>query len=108
MARLLSAPVYPKKVVEAEKLTERASTDGVHSTGLEVHQDGAGHVAAAGSGVVVHENALQLKVGVKVGPGGPCLLEVTCQNLAPIWLVPPRACGPTRVGSTGKEDRQTY
>ena len=59
------------KVVGAEELTEWAGTDGVHGTGLEVHQDGAGHVATAGGLVVVHVDALQLEVGVTVvGAGG--------------------------------------
>ena len=39
-------------------------------TRLQVHQDGAGHVAAASSLVVVHVGALQLQVGVTaVGAG---------------------------------------
>merc|ERR1711908_187997 len=59
------------EVVGAEKLTEGAGTDGVHGTRLEVHQDGAGHVAAAGGLVVVHVDALELEVGVTVvGTGG--------------------------------------
>merc|ERR1712057_26935 len=59
------------KVVRAEELTEGTSTDRVHGTGLEVHEDGTGHVAAAGGLVVVHVDALQLEVGVTVvGTGG--------------------------------------
>merc|ERR1719267_262364 len=54
------------EVVRAEELTEWAGTDGVHGTRLEVHEDGAGHVAATGSLVVVHVDALQLEVGVTV------------------------------------------
>merc|ERR1711959_698708 len=51
------------KVVGAEELTEGAGADGVHGAGLQVHQDGTGHVAASGGLVVVHVDALQLKVG---------------------------------------------
>merc|ERR1712028_301743 len=59
------------EVIGAEDLTVGAGTDGVHGTGLQVHQHGTGHVAAAGSLVVVHVDALQLKVGVTVvGTGG--------------------------------------
>merc|ERR1719331_2066735 len=54
------------EVIGAEELTEGTSTDGVHGTGLEVHEDGAGHVAAASGLVVVHVDALQLEVGVTV------------------------------------------
>merc|ERR1711970_1376613 len=54
------------KVVGAEELTEGAGTHGVHGTRLEIHQDGTGHVATAGGLVVVHVDALQLKVGVTV------------------------------------------
>merc|ERR1712100_682433 len=54
------------EVVWAEELTEWASADRVHGTRLEVHEDGAGHIAATGSLVVVHVDALQLEVGVTV------------------------------------------
>merc|ERR1719389_878395 len=59
-----SAGLAKDKVVGAEELTERSGTDGIHGTGLEVHQDGAGHVAASGCLVVVHVDALELQVGV--------------------------------------------
>mmetsp|Transcript_16305 Transcript_16305/g.45255 ORF Transcript_16305/g.45255 Transcript_16305/m.45255 type:complete len:405 (-) Transcript_16305:70-1284(-) len=52
------------EVVRAEKLTERTSADAVHGAGLEVHEDGAGHVAAAGGLVEVHIDSLQLKVRI--------------------------------------------
>merc|ERR1711885_72970 len=54
------------EVVRAEELTEWAGTDGVHGTRLEVHEDGAGHIATAGGLIVVHVDALQLEVGVTV------------------------------------------
>merc|ERR1711981_1448833 len=57
-------------VVGAEELTERTGADGVHGARLQVHQDGAGHVATAGGLVVVHVDALQLEVRVAmVGSG---------------------------------------
>ncbi len=52
------------KVVRAEELAKGASTDGIHGTGLQVHQDGAGHVAAARRLVEVDVDALQLQVRV--------------------------------------------
>merc|ERR1712164_126383 len=54
------------EVVRAEELTERTGTDGIHGTRLKVHEDGAGHIAATSGLVVVHVDALQLKVGVTV------------------------------------------
>eukprot|EP00962_Isochrysis_galbana_P009216 scaffold2575_cov101-Isochrysis_galbana.AAC.1 len=59
------------KVVRAEDLAKGARADRVHGARLEVHQDGAGHVAAARRLVVVHVDALQLEVRVAVvGAGG--------------------------------------
>ena len=59
------------EVVRAEELTEGTGTDGVHGARLQVHEDSAGHVAAASGLVEVHIDALQLKVGVTmVGTGG--------------------------------------
>merc|ERR1711977_248454 len=58
-------------VVTGAGLAEGASTDGVHGARLEVHEGGAGHVAAAGGLVVVDVDTLQLEVGVTVvGTGG--------------------------------------
>eukprot|EP00976_Prorocentrum_cordatum_P097067 1190848-Prorocentrum_minimum.AAC.1 len=59
------------EVVRAEDLTIGAGADGVHGTGLKIHQDTAGHIATAGGLVEVHVDALQLQVGVAVvGAGG--------------------------------------
>ena len=59
------------EVVGAEDLAVGTRADGVHGSGLEVHEDTTGHVAAAGSLVEVHIDALQLEVGVTVvGTGG--------------------------------------
>ena len=38
----------------------------VHGAGLQIHEDGAGHVAAASGLVVVNVDALQLEVRVTV------------------------------------------
>merc|ERR1711907_523517 len=66
-----STSLAEDKVVWAEELTEWASTDGVHGTGLEVHEDSAGYVAAACCLVVVDVDALELEIGVAmVGTGG--------------------------------------
>ena len=59
------------EVVGAEELAEGTGADGVHGSGLEVHEDSPGHVAAAGRFVEVHVDALQLEVGITVvGAGG--------------------------------------
>merc|ERR1719421_2444382 len=58
------------EVVGAEDLTVWASTDGVHGTGLQIHQHRTRHVAATGGLIHVHVDALQLQVGVTmVGTG---------------------------------------
>merc|ERR1740138_978390 len=54
------------EVVGAEKLTEGAGTDGVHSSGLEIHKDGAGNVTATGGFVVVDVDTFELEIGVTV------------------------------------------
>merc|ERR1719327_2003309 len=41
------ASLSEDKVVGAEELTEGAGTDGVHGTGLQIHEDGAGDIATA-------------------------------------------------------------
>merc|ERR1719272_1429605 len=54
------------EVVGAEKLSERSSTDGIHGAGLEIREDGAGDVTAAGSLVVIDVDPLELEVGVSM------------------------------------------
>ncbi len=54
------------EVVGAEELSEWPSADRVHGAGLEIHEDGARDVAAAGGLVEVDVDALQLEVGVAV------------------------------------------
>ena len=70
------------EVVGAEDLAEGAGADGVHGAGLEVHQDGAGDVAAAGGLVVVHVDALELQVDVAVvgARRGRCRARTTCSE----------------------------
>jgi len=59
------------EVVRSEELTERSGTDGIHGSGLKVHEDGAGDVASAGGLIVVDIDAFELEVGVShVGTGG--------------------------------------
>ena len=54
------------EVVGSEELSEGSSADGIHSTGLEVHQDGSGDIAATSGFVVVDINSFKLKIGVTV------------------------------------------
>ena len=69
-----SHPVAPvASLARAEDLAEGARADGVHSAGLEGHQNVAGHVAVAGRLEEEHGDALELEVGVAVvGAGGAC------------------------------------
>ena len=61
-----SSGLTEDKVIRAEELTERTSTDGIHGTGLKIHKNGTGHIAATGGFVEVNVDALQLKIGVTV------------------------------------------
>jgi hypothetical protein len=59
------------EVVGSEQLTEGSSSHRVHGTGLEIHENGSGHVSAASGFVEVNVDSLELKVGVAVvGTGG--------------------------------------
>mmetsp|Transcript_8203 Transcript_8203/g.9920 ORF Transcript_8203/g.9920 Transcript_8203/m.9920 type:complete len:266 (+) Transcript_8203:767-1564(+) len=64
------ASLAEDEVVGAEELAEGTGADGVHGAGLEIHEDGAGHVAATGGFVVVNVDALELEVGVTVVGAG--------------------------------------
>jgi hypothetical protein len=58
------------EVVRTEDLTIGASADGVHGSGLKVHEDGTGDIASASGLIEVHVDALQLEVRVTlVGSG---------------------------------------
>ena len=54
------------KVVRTEELTEGASAHRVHGARLKIHEDRTRDIAAAGSLVVVHVDALELQVRVTV------------------------------------------
>jgi hypothetical protein len=54
------------KVVGSEQLTEGTSSDGVHSSGLEIHKDSSGDITTTSGLVEVHIDPLQLEVGVSV------------------------------------------
>ena len=45
--KLTGTSLAKHEVVGAEELAEGAGTDRVHGSGLQVHQDSAGHVASA-------------------------------------------------------------
>ena len=63
---ITSSSLTKHEVVRAEELSKGASTDGVHGTGLKIHQDSTRNIAAASGLVKVHVDALQLEVGVSV------------------------------------------
>jgi proteasome assembly chaperone (PAC2) family protein len=65
-----STSLTEDEVVGSEELTEGTSTDGVHGSGLEVHQHRAGHLAAASRLVVLDVDALQLQVAVTARGAG--------------------------------------
>ena len=52
------------EVVRSEELTERTSSDGVHGSRLEIHEDSSWHVSAASCLVVVDVDSLELEVRV--------------------------------------------
>jgi len=58
------------EVVRAEDLTERARSDGVHGTRLQVYEDGSWHVLAASGLVVVDVDSLELQIAVAMVRSG--------------------------------------
>ena len=54
------------KVVWSEELTERSSSNGVHGSWLEIHEDGSWDISTTGGLVEVHINSLELEIGVTV------------------------------------------
>jgi hypothetical protein len=58
------------EVIGAEQLSKGAGTDGVHGSGLEIHEDSSGNISATGGFVEVHVDSLQLKIGVSVVGSG--------------------------------------
>ena len=54
------------EVVGSEELTERSGSDGVHGSGLEIHEDGSGDVTATSGFVGVDVDSLELEIRVTV------------------------------------------
>merc|ERR1712195_16540 len=54
------------EVIGSEELTKRSGTDGVHGSGLEIHEDGSGDVTSTGGFVVIDVDSLELEIGVTV------------------------------------------
>jgi hypothetical protein len=54
------------EVVWSEELTEWSSSDGVHGSWLEIHEDGSWDVSSTGGFVVVDVDSLKLEVRVTV------------------------------------------
>ena len=54
------------EVVWSEELTEWSSSDGVHGSWLEIHEDGSWDISSTGGLVVVHIDSLKLEIGVAV------------------------------------------
>ena len=54
------------EVVWTEELSEWSGTDRIHRAWLQIHEDGAWHVSAAGSLIEVDVDALELEVGISV------------------------------------------
>ena len=50
------------EVVWSEELTEWSSSDGVHGSWLEIHEDGSWDVSSSGSFVEVDVDSLKLEV----------------------------------------------
>ncbi len=61
-----SSSLTEDEVVGSEELTVGTSSDGVHSSGLQVHKDGSGDVSASSGFVEVDVDSLELEVGVSV------------------------------------------
>jgi hypothetical protein len=54
------------EVVWSEELTEWSSSDGVHGSWFEIHEDGSWDVSATGGLVVVDVDSLELEIRVTV------------------------------------------
>jgi hypothetical protein len=54
------------EVIGSEELSEGSGSDGVHGSGLEIHEDGSGDVTATSGFVVVNVDSLKLEIGVTV------------------------------------------
>merc|ERR1719197_799183 len=58
------ASLAKHEIIRAEKLAERTSANAVHRTGLQIHEDCAGHVTTSCGLVVVHINSFKLQVRI--------------------------------------------
>ncbi len=69
---VISGPRLSKdEVIGTENLSVGTSADGVHRSGLEIHEDSTGDIASAGRLVEVDVDTLELQIGVAlVGSGG--------------------------------------
>src|SRR5690606_4210392 len=66
-----SSSLAKDKVIGAEELAKRSSTDRVHSSRLQVHKHGTWHVLSSLGFIVVYVDPLQLKiVSSLIGAGG--------------------------------------
>jgi len=54
------------EVIWSEELTEWSSSDGVHGSWLEIHEDGSWDVSSSGGLVVVNVDSLELEIGITV------------------------------------------
>ena len=54
------------EVVWSEELTEWSSSDGVHGSWFEIHEDCSWDVSTSGSFVIVDVDSLELEIGVTV------------------------------------------
>ena len=61
-----SAGLTENEVVGSEKLTEGASSNGVHGAWLKINKDSAGNVSSTGGFVEVNVDSLELEVRVAV------------------------------------------
>jgi len=61
-----STSLAKDEVVRAEKLAERSSTDRVHSSGLEIHEDSTRDVASTGGLIEVNVDAFELEIRISV------------------------------------------
>ena len=58
------------EVVGSEELTEGSSSDGVHGSGFEIHEDSSGDVSSSGGLIVVDVDSLELEIRVTVVRAG--------------------------------------
>ena len=59
------------EVIRSEKLSEWSSSDGVHGSWFQVHEDGSRYVSSSCRLVIVDVDSFQLEIGVSViGSGG--------------------------------------